>query len=177
MVVYTPVTWFSHMCDMTHSCAWHDSIRCVTWLNHMYDMTQSIVWHDSVNCVTWPMVWQMLVDGHLPTFDHLVSCTHLWHDTVIFATWLCRIYNVTLMSDMPQSTKYLTYLSGVANVGVQCSKQYMRLLGPNKWIMKPRQARLSPMLLKTWRVTHLRELYFFFGKDESQKQIRNSPKG
>jgi len=41
-----------HMCDMTHSYVWHDSIIHVTWLNHtcdiplihMCDMTYSCVW-------------------------------------------------------------------------------------------------------------------------------------
>jgi len=67
-------TWLIHMCDMTHSYVWHDSIRehsfalpvsmnkthlyvwrttikRVTWLIHMCDMTPSCVWHDSFICV------------------------------------------------------------------------------------------------------------------------------
>jgi len=54
-----------HMCDMTNSCVWHDSVicavhmwhasfMCVTWLIHMWcDMTHGYVWHDSAICVTW----------------------------------------------------------------------------------------------------------------------------
>jgi len=47
------VTWLVHMCDMTRSYVWHDSIICVTWLVHMCHMTRSYVWHDSFICVTW----------------------------------------------------------------------------------------------------------------------------
>jgi len=38
------VTWLMHVCDMTHSCVWHDSFMCVTWLIHVCDMTHSCVW-------------------------------------------------------------------------------------------------------------------------------------
>jgi len=46
-------TWLIHVCGMTHSYVWHDSLRCVTWLIHMCDMTHLDVWHDSFICVTW----------------------------------------------------------------------------------------------------------------------------
>ena len=43
-----------HVCDMSHSCAWHNSFVCVTWiihvyhawLIHVYDITHSYVWHE-----------------------------------------------------------------------------------------------------------------------------------
>jgi len=65
------VTWLIHVCDMTHSCVWHDSFMCVTWLIHVCalthsylcrdsadvfgtdDMTKSFLWHNSFICVTW----------------------------------------------------------------------------------------------------------------------------
>ena len=36
-----------HMCDVTHSFAWCDSITYVPQFNHICDMTPSYVWHDS----------------------------------------------------------------------------------------------------------------------------------
>ena len=36
-----------HMCDVTHSHVWRDSLICVTWLTHMCDITYSYVWRDS----------------------------------------------------------------------------------------------------------------------------------
>jgi len=40
------VTWCIHMCDMTHSYAWHDAFICVTWLTHLWHNT--VIW---VPCV------------------------------------------------------------------------------------------------------------------------------
>jgi len=47
------VTWFIHICDMTHSYVWHDSFICVIWLIRMRVMTQPYVWHGSFVCVSW----------------------------------------------------------------------------------------------------------------------------
>ena len=47
------VTGLMHVCDMTHSCVWHDSFIWVTWLIHMCAMTHSCVWHGSFMCATW----------------------------------------------------------------------------------------------------------------------------
>jgi len=41
----------SLVCDMTHSCVWHDSFVCVTWLILVCDMTHSCVQHDAFVCV------------------------------------------------------------------------------------------------------------------------------
>jgi len=32
---FASVTWFIHMCDMTHSHVWQDSCMCVPWLMHV----------------------------------------------------------------------------------------------------------------------------------------------
>ena len=70
------VTWLIYMCDMTHSYVWHDSFMCVTWLIHMCDMTHSNVWHDSFICVTWLIhMWHM-------------THSYVWHDSFICVTWL-----------------------------------------------------------------------------------------
>jgi len=64
------------MCDMNHSCVWHDSFICVSWHIHMCDMTHSYLWHDLFTCVTWPI--------------HICDMTHayVWHDTCICVSWL-----------------------------------------------------------------------------------------
>ena len=46
-VSFVCVTWLIRVCDMTHSCAWHESFVCVTWLIGVCDMTHSCVWHDA----------------------------------------------------------------------------------------------------------------------------------
>jgi len=72
------------VCDMTHSCVWHDPFMCVarfipmcdmnhahvvgieeveevdvcvTWLIHACGMVHSCVWHDSSTCVMWRQEW------------------------------------------------------------------------------------------------------------------------
>jgi len=42
--IYSCVTWLIHMCGMTHSYVWHDSLVCVKWLVRMCNMLHSYVW-------------------------------------------------------------------------------------------------------------------------------------
>ena len=46
-------SWLIHMCDMTHSHVWYDSLIYVIWLTHRRCKTHSNVWHDSFVRVTW----------------------------------------------------------------------------------------------------------------------------
>jgi len=46
------VTWHIRMCNITHSCVWHDSYICATCLTRVCDMTHPYVRHDSFICVT-----------------------------------------------------------------------------------------------------------------------------
>jgi len=46
-------TWYIHICDMTHSCMWHDSSMYVTWLIHVCDMTHSYMRHHSLIQESW----------------------------------------------------------------------------------------------------------------------------
>jgi len=77
------MTWRIHMCDMTHSHAWHDSSICVAWLIHMRDMTHPYVWHDSFICVTWLI--------------HMCGMTrsYAWHDSSICVAWLIHMRDIT----------------------------------------------------------------------------------
>ena len=89
------VTWLIHMCDMTHSYVWHDSL----WLIHMYDVTHSYVWYDSFICVT------LLI--------------HVWHDLFIcdmthsYATWLIHVRHDSCMYIRAHS--YVWWLSHPCN--------------------------------------------------------------
>jgi len=76
-------TWLIHMCDMTHSCVWHDSLIWVTWLIHMCDMTHSYVWHDSFIGVT----------GRI----HMCDMTHsyLFHDSSMCVAWRLHMCDIT----------------------------------------------------------------------------------
>jgi len=77
------VTWLIRVCDMTHSCVWHDSFICVTSLIHMCDMTHSYVWHDSFIRVTWLI--------------YMCDTTHsyVWNDSFICVTRLIYICDTT----------------------------------------------------------------------------------
>ena len=71
-----------HVCDMTHSYVWHDSITYGTWLIHARDMTHShcdmthmthpYVWHDSFTCVTWRIHILVRPDP----FESVPWCSH-----------------------------------------------------------------------------------------------------
>jgi len=83
------LTWLIHLCDMTHSCVWHDSFMCVTWLFHMCDMTPSYVSRDSFICVTWLI--------------HMCDMTrsYVWHDSLIYVTWLIHMWDMTHFLRVP----------------------------------------------------------------------------
>jgi len=80
MHVFTSVTWLIHVCDVTHSPVWHDSLICVTWLIHKCDMTHSYVWRDS---------------------------SYVWHCSFIFATWLIYTCAMTGVSNVTCSTEWV----------------------------------------------------------------------
>jgi len=89
-----------HLCDMTHSCVWHDAFMSVTWCIHMCDVTHSYVWHDSFIWVTW-LIWYV---WHNPFtcvtwLIHMCDTTHSygWHDAFTCMTWLIH------MGDMAHS--------------------------------------------------------------------------
>jgi len=74
-----------HVCDMTHSCLWHDSFIRVTWPVHMCDthMTHLCVWHESFICVTW------LIYG----CD--MTPSYVWHDSFMGVTWGLHMCDAT----------------------------------------------------------------------------------
>jgi len=74
---------YVYVCDMIHSCVWHDQFMCVTWPLHVCDMTPSCVWHDPFMCVTWPI--------HVCDMTH--SCA--WHDPFMCVTWPIHVRDMT----------------------------------------------------------------------------------
>jgi len=84
------VTWFIHLCDLTHWYVWHDSLivwhdssMCVTWPIDMCDMTHSYMWHDSMICEIWSI--------DLCDMAH----SYAWHDSLICVTWLIHTCDMT----------------------------------------------------------------------------------
>jgi len=70
------VTGLAYVCDMTHSCVWHDKCICVTWLIHMFDMTHSCEQQTSNG--DWSMCGRSYVGAHLYVWlDSFVSLTRL----------------------------------------------------------------------------------------------------
>jgi len=81
------VTWLTHVCDMTCSCVWHDTLMCVTWLTHLCDTTHSCVWRDIPMCVTWITHMGMCDMKHSYVWhDLLLLCdmNPVWHESLIY---------------------------------------------------------------------------------------------
>jgi len=102
--------WLIHVCDMTHTCVWHDSYMCVTWLIHVCphlrdlrawlihvcDMTHSYVWHDSFICVTWRI--HMCDKTHVRLrawLIHVCDMTHVTQNSFICVAWLIHMCDMT----------------------------------------------------------------------------------
>ena len=116
------VTCLSHVCNMTHSYMWHDASTCVIykWIMSHIQMTSISLhlhewnWMNTSTCVIWfihvsdMLVIRMCDMIHLYDKDSFVWVTclicmrnmthlHVWHASVMCATWLIYI------CDMPQS--------------------------------------------------------------------------
>jgi hypothetical protein len=119
------VTRLIHMCDMIHWCVWHVSFISVTWLIHVCDMTDSYVWHDWFMCVTW--------------FIHMCDVTHsyVWHDSFMCVTWLIHIHAVACLWHVEHYQCMLSYIficthryvcTLTEDFRLQCAPRYFILL-------------------------------------------------
>jgi len=117
------VTWLIYVCDMTHSCVWHDSFMCVTWLIHVCYMTHLCVWHDSLMCVTWLInVCDRTRGTHMNESCH----THEW---VMSHTWMSHVTHMneahtwmshTWMSHVTHMKESHTWMSHVTHMNESC---------------------------------------------------------
>ena len=75
-------SWLIHICDMTHSCMWHDSFLCVTWPIHTRDMTKAL---EAGAYSRWTGSWLI----------HMCDMTHSYvrSDSFIRVTWLTEEFN------------------------------------------------------------------------------------
>ena len=117
-VSFRCITSIIHMCDMTHSCVWHDSCTCVPWLVRMCDMTHSHVWHISFRCIAWLIhicgmidlnVWQNsficvtelihMRDMTMGSFTTVWAdwCITVWHDSFRCVRWRTHVWQNTFM--------------------------------------------------------------------------------
>ena len=93
-----------HVCDMSHSCVWHDFFICVTWLFCTWNMTQEYVCHNSY-------LWHdyMPHDRYSACRIHCVrdmtlSC--VCQDSLIFVPWpICVLWHFSLKILHPQIHK------------------------------------------------------------------------
>ena len=76
-------TWIVYMCDVTHSCIWHDPFICVTWLIHICGMSQLYVRHDSCMCCD--------ITHSYVQHD---SFTCVQHGSFTCATWQIRMHDI-----------------------------------------------------------------------------------
>ena len=94
-----------HICDVTHSYVWCDTLTCVEWLIHMFDVTHVYVWRDSFICVTWlihrcrsaaycspPVLCRVCA-----CFDScgVVTYSYMGRDSFTCLTWLVHVCDVT----------------------------------------------------------------------------------
>jgi len=96
------VTWLIHMCDMTHSCVWHDSFMrvtysfiCLTWLIHMCDVTHSYVLRDSFICVTWLIRMRDVTHSYVWRDSFYIKVVRVGYYPRHAVTWLINMRNVT----------------------------------------------------------------------------------
>jgi len=107
---FVRVTWLIHMCDMTHSYVWHDSLICVTWLFHTCDTTYSYTCartRDVVqtlsringSCHVWMShVTREVVMSHTNVSINescQITHSHIWHDPFTYVTWLIYMCDMT----------------------------------------------------------------------------------
>jgi len=99
----------SHMCDMWVSDMAHFGLihMCVTWFIHMCDMTHSHVWHDLFICVRYYslicLIWLIVDDkGRWALMSHMcetwvcdMTHPHVWHDPFICVTGLSHMCDMT----------------------------------------------------------------------------------
>jgi len=115
------VTWRSHVCDMTHSCMWHDSFIYITWLMDVHDMVHSYIWYDALIYVTWRIhIYDMT---HLRRLIYICDVTHLHVRTFYFCEWRLTIYmtwqiNVCEMTDSYSWRNALLYVRWLIRKGV-----------------------------------------------------------
>jgi len=103
----------TYMCDMTHSCVWHDSFIYMTWLIHMCDVTNSHVWSDAFIRVIWLIhVWHTNTSyaWHDPFIRviwliHMCDTTnsYVWHASFMCVIWLIHMRDMAHMCDMSHS--------------------------------------------------------------------------
>jgi len=79
------VTWLMHICDMTYSYAWSETLygQGVRVMSHAWVMTRSCAGDDLFACVTWLL------------HTHVMTNSYAWHDLLIRVTWLIRMRDVT----------------------------------------------------------------------------------
>jgi len=83
------MTWFIHICDMTHPHVWHDLFIILKRLKYMYDVThyfmfsakQNTTWHDLFIYET--------------SLDYMFDMTHLHVWNCWCMTWLVYVHDVT----------------------------------------------------------------------------------
>jgi len=102
------LTWPIHVCDMTNPCVWYDQSMCVIWPIHVCDMTNPCVWYEWFAwdfCfirVTWlcsiHAVTLLILMCDMTLLILMCDMTHanLWHDSLIFLTWLIDTCHVTV---------------------------------------------------------------------------------
>jgi len=85
------VSGLMHVCDMTHSCVWHDPFGLLVCVICLYDMTGSYV-----SDMTYSCVWHDLF-GTFACMIGLYDMTHsyAWHDTFICVTWHIHMCDMT----------------------------------------------------------------------------------
>jgi len=119
------VTWPIHVCDMTHSCVWHDVRERLGDIPHsqsawVSDMTHSYVWHNPCICVTclrrtplWRTTTRATTWATCRVYSNICAMTNsdVWHDWFARVTW--RIH----VRDLSQENAVVTYHNPLDNVG------------------------------------------------------------
>jgi len=134
------VTWLIYMCDVTHSCVWHDSFICAAWRDVTCDfetvthMNGSCLTHMNGTCLT-----HMNVSCH--TFEWVMS--HIWMSHVTRMNGSCHTYewvksiSHTVSNSRVTSPTWMSYVTHICEwvmshtysfeVAVYCSCDVLQL--------------------------------------------------
>jgi len=100
---YIRVIWLIHMCDVNHSCIWHDSTRSYVWRDFLFVCGRtydSYVRWDLFICVTGLFhMCDVAILVSMRSEIHLLRCI-LQRDSFIRVTGLFHICDVTLLVSM-----------------------------------------------------------------------------
>jgi len=131
------VTWLIHVCDMTHSCVWHDSFMCVTCITYIY------------TCVRDTYIYTCVI-------TYIYTCV-MAHSNVTCHVWMSHVTYEWVMSRMflPLSWLFLLKISVISTRALSLSLSLFLFLSLSLSLLAHSRFSLSLSLSHTHTHTHI----------------------